>query len=129
MKKFATFALVFVVVSLMAGVALAAVAAAKIEVVPDGRGNAVPLQLESPSHKKDVALTGNTQTIEVTGDVYWRLFTTGATKFRTLSSATRPAGAVAHTVPTSTIYSEAVNHGVTSKVYLNVSGAGTLRRR
>ena len=97
-----------------------------IEMVPDGFGMYAPVQGIAPNYRKDVTLTGKSQTIDVTSDSQWIIHTASDAKYRTMSSATKTG--IQHTM--SNGGGEVVNHGVTSKVYLNLSGAtGTLRRR
>lgn len=106
--------------------AWAATPPAGLQLAPDGKGGYVAVQGIAPKYRKDVALTGASQTIDVTNDTAWYVNLTADAKFRTMSSATKSG--IQHTLHDG--QGEVIDHSSTSKTFLNLSGAsGTLRRQ
>jgi hypothetical protein len=98
------------------------------EMATDGRGTKI--EAFTPLHKNDTALTGYSQTIDVTDAMAWGAYVAADTKFRCMSTATK-AG-VQHTLPAGSWFVEPIaNPGkVADYTYLNfstVGGTGTFR--
>lgn len=77
----------------------------------------------APDPRKDIVLTGNSQTIEVTNDASWKCYSPTGGIYRTMSSATKVG--TAHSLPTSQWHGEVVNRRFDNdgKCFLNISGA------
>lgn len=79
----------------------------------------------APNGKLEVTLTGNPQTINMTGGGQWTAYVTTAGFFRTMSTATRVG--IKHTLPANTWTSRAVNKATP---FINFTGGpGTLQRQ
>lgn len=97
--------------------------AARPDLPVDGKGVRVPGF--APDGKKDVALTVNSQTVDMRNDLSWSQYAPGACKFRTMSTATK-AGAT-RTLPAANWNARNVNQ---STPFINFSGctSGELQR-
>lgn len=102
--------------------------AERAEMATDARG--VKIQGWAPLKKNDIALTGYSQTINVTDAIAWGVYVAADTKFRVMSTATK-AG-VQHTISSGSWHVEVIPNPnkVADYTYLNfstVGGAGTFR--
>lgn len=98
------------------------------EMATDGRGTKI--EAFAPLHKNDVALSGNSQTIDVTNAMSWGAYVAADTKFRCMSTSTK-AG-IQHTLPAGSWHVEPIANPnkVADYTYLNfstVGGTGTFR--
>jgi len=107
---------------ILSGISFAITNSNKPELPRDGQGQKI--QACAPTIKNDVALTGNSQTINVTDANCWAGFVAADTKFRVMSTTTKVG--IQHTIPSGSWHSESVSN----YKYVNfstVGGVGTFR--
>lgn len=107
----------YLIVIVLSLIVLSGIAwATKPDLQKDGTGQKI--QACAPTLKNDIAVTGNSQTFNVTNATCWSAYVSAASKFRVMSTATKVG--VQHTFPATTWRSETVSN----YKYVNMSTVG-----